>query len=105
MLEKIKAIFNKFFIRKSVIALDVLDQATVKAENKIGVYIDPVRKSFIRRFPIVFSLLVTSGVTATFLGIERLILKYDLFDKSPELILLLGIGILVFTGTLYKKLG
>lgn len=100
MLERIKKTFNK-----STVALDAIDQATIKAESTIGVYIDPVRKSFIRRFPIIFSLLVTSGVTATFLGIEKLILKYELFDKSPELILFLGIGILVFTGTLYKKLG
>ncbi len=105
MLRIFRNIFQRVFLEQTSEALNVIDTATVKAENTIGVYIDPVRKSFFKRFPITFSLLVTSGVTAVFLGIERIILKYELFDNSPELILFLGISILVLTGTLYKKLG
>jgi hypothetical protein len=105
MLNLIKNLFHISSLPEPTEALDVFDSATLQAEKTIGTYIEPVRKSIFRRFPILFSLLVTSGVTATFLGIEKLILKYQIFETSPELILLLGISILAFTGTLYKKLG
>ena len=105
MIKPIRDLLNRLFANKTNKVLDIIDNVTLRAESTVDVYVEPVRKSIIKRFPILFSLLVTFGVTATFLGIEKIILKYEFFDKSPELVLFLGISILVFTGTLYKKLG
>ncbi|MFN3692653.1 MAG: hypothetical protein ACK4SL_00965 [Candidatus Paceibacteria bacterium] len=40
----------------------------------------------------------------TFVGFEQLPLTADILERHPMLILVLGIAILVLTGTLYKKL-
>ncbi len=76
-------------------------EGTVHATDK---FIRPYRNKVLHRFPITFTLLVTSGVTMTFFGFERIISGIPwLFDR-PIIILIIGIAILVLTGTLYKKL-
>ncbi|HMO78338.1 MAG TPA: hypothetical protein PKA42_01785 [Candidatus Paceibacterota bacterium] len=75
------------------------------AESSLNNYVVPVRQSILKRFPVLFAFLVSFGATATFLGLERLIIRYQFLNNSPELILLLGITILFLTGKLYKKLG
>jgi hypothetical protein len=74
---------------------------TVSATGKV---IDPVRESFFKRFPTVSILLATFGVSATFYGIERIIADIAWLNERPYAIFLLGIGILIITGRLYKKL-
>lgn len=64
----------------------------------------PIRKSVFRRFPTVFTILVTFGVSATFLGIERIILEIPWLNERPWFIFASGIFILILTGRLYKKL-
>lgn len=80
---------------------DIAATTTVKT---IGTDVVLVRKTILHRFPILFGLLVTVGVTAVLLGIEQLILKYHILSGHPELILFIGVSILAFTGKLYKKL-
>jgi hypothetical protein len=65
---------------------------------------NPVRTSLAQRYPTLFSLLITVGATATFLGFEQLLLTWSLLERYPLLILLFGVSVLAFTGTLYKKL-
>ena len=62
------------------------------------------RKAVFQRFPLLFTLLGTAGLVATLHGFERLM---DQLGLSSQPLLLLGVGLtlLVFTGTLYKKLG
>ncbi len=56
------------------------------------------------RFPLLFTLLGALGVVATFYGFERLIDKIDLLADNPFILLASGVLILIFTGSLYKKL-
>ena len=56
-------------------------------------------------FPILLTLLVTFGVATTFLGFERLVTDIAFINERPFLMLIVGLGILTITGTLYKKLG
>lgn len=84
--------------------LQLADTATTKTTKVVDTYVAPVRNSMVKRFPVMFGLLVTIGVTAMFLGIEQLILKYKFLMEHPELILLSGVLILAFTGRLYTKL-
>ncbi|MFZ2252970.1 MAG: hypothetical protein WAW13_02210 [Minisyncoccia bacterium] len=68
-------------------------------------FIEPVRRSLFRRFPVVLTLLVTFGVAATFFGIERVISEITWLNERPVSILLMGLVTLIFTGKLYQKLG
>ncbi len=62
------------------------------------------RKAVFQRFPLLFTLLGAAGLVATFHGFEGLM---DQLGLSNQPLLLLGVGLtlLIFTGTLYKKLG
>ena len=83
---------------------DTISTAVERTTSNMDSYIAPIRKSGLERFPILFSLLVTFGVTVTFLGFEKIIAQIGFLDRNPILVLILGIGILTLTGTLYKKL-
>ncbi len=80
------------------------DKAASSTVKKVNSYVAPVRKTIFQRFPVLFGLLVTTGVAWVILGIELIILKYNFFDSHPELILFVGVCILAFTGKLYTKL-
>ena len=79
---------------------EIVDSASKELENAVA----PIRKTVFMRFPILFLLTVTFGVTATLLGMEGILTKYQVLANNPWLMFFLGIGILVLTGTLYKKL-
>lgn len=90
------------------VAEETLDEVQLVVDStgeQIEQTVAPIRKSILKRFPVLFLLAVTFGFTATVTGIEQLLVQYDLLDRHPTIILLLGIGTLVLTGTLYKKLG
>lgn len=57
------------------------------------------------RFPLLFTLLATFGVVATFYGFQGILEKIPLLSRDPYISLAVGILILVLTGKLYKKLG
>lgn len=77
-------------------------ETTLKTANKV---IEPVRKSLLRRFPIVFTLLVAFGAAATFFGVERIFQTISFFNDHPWRSLLIGVVTLAVTGKLYAKLG
>ncbi len=63
------------------------------------------RNRVFARFPLIFILLGTFGVVATYYGLQHLLEKIPTIANNPIIALLFGLGILLFTGTLYKKLG
>jgi hypothetical protein len=85
--------------------VEELQQALARAEAVVEQTVAPARQSIIRRFPVLFLLAVTFGITATSVGIEVLLTQSTWLGTRPLLILGLGILTLVLTGTLYKKLG
>jgi uncharacterized integral membrane protein len=62
------------------------------------------RKAVFQRFPLLFTLLGTFGLVATFHGFERVMDQIGL-SNQPFVLLGVGLALLIFTGTLYKKLG
>ena len=62
------------------------------------------RDSAFTRFPVVFVILSSFGLMATFYGFEKVIDDIAFFSENPKMILVVGLGVLAFTGTLYKKL-
>ena len=85
--------------------LDTVEETVDEVEREVNTVFRPVRESVLKRFPILFILLVTFGVAATFFGFERLLMEIDFIYTRPLLMLSIGILVLVGTGTLYKKLG
>lgn len=65
---------------------------------------DKTRQSVFNRFPLLFTMLGTFGVVATFYGFEGIIDKIDPLKENPFILLAVGILTLVLTGTLYRKL-
>ena len=66
---------------------------------------DQTRKGVFARFPLVFTLLGTFGLVATFYGFEAIIDQIPLLSNNPLILLGVGVFTLIFSGTLYKKLG
>jgi len=62
------------------------------------------RDSAFNRFPLIFVLLSSFGLVATFYGFEKVIDQIPFFIENPQSILLTGIAVLLLTGALYKKL-
>jgi hypothetical protein len=85
--------------------IEFVDGARKEVVTKTEKIIEPYRKSAGKRFPVLFALLATSGVSATLFGIERLIIDITWLNDRPIVVLIIGVLILALTGTLYKKLG
>lgn len=84
--------------------VDVAEGSIKTVENTVNTVTTPARESLLKRFPILFSLLVTFGVSTTFLGLEQLVVRIPTLYNHPVLMMAIGVGVLVVTGTLYKKL-
>jgi len=74
-----------------------------KAAHAVDRAITEKRRAVFARFPLLFTLLGTFGVVATFYGFEGVMDQFGL-SENPWILLVLGISVLTFTGTLYKKL-
>lgn len=85
--------------------LSEVDRLAKTTERQVEQIVVPVRQSVAKRFPTLFLFLITFGFTAMVTGIEHSLVKYQILAGHPEVILLIGMGILTITGTLYKKLG
>jgi hypothetical protein len=86
-------------------ALRVVDDVVEATALHLDQSIEPMRRGFIKRFPVTFALLVTLGVTATILGLEQILDGIPYVHDRPWLLFIGGMTILAVTGSLYKKLG
>ena len=96
---------NKSVTDYGIDTVSFVERVVDKTGKRVDSYVSPVRDGIFKRFPTIFSLLVALGLAATFLGLEQILLNYQTLQEHPWLIFLMGIGILVLTGRLYKKLG
>ena len=88
----------------TVQVLDKTDHVSKQVNRHFNQYVAPVRASALKRFPVLFSLLVVFGLTTTFYAFERILSQYEVLNQHPWLLLLIGLFVLAFTGRLYKKL-
>ena len=63
------------------------------------------RNRAFKRYPILLTLLGTFGVVSTFYGAQHLLDRVPLLANNPIISFAFGILLLLFTGTLYKRLG
>jgi phosphotransferase system glucose/maltose/N-acetylglucosamine-specific IIC component len=61
-------------------------------------------KSVFERYPLLFALLVIFGATMMSQGVKELIMHVSFLKTNPLLMFIIGVVILIITGTLYKKL-
>ncbi len=87
-----------------VAALATIETIMVDTQRKIDSSLHPMRETVLKRYPTLFTLLVTLGATTTFLGLEQIVLSIEFFNRHPGVILAIGVAILVITGRAYKKL-
>ena len=84
---------------------ETLSSAMSAAEDTIERNVAPMRKEIWKRFPVLFLLLVTLGITSTVIGLEQILLQVEFLKANPSALLIIGLALLVLTGTLYKKRG
>lgn len=77
------------------------DEISVEALHKLI----QQRDSVFKRLPLVFTLLGTFGLVATFYGFQHIIERIPVLANNPYITLGIGLLVLLFTGTLYKRLG
>jgi hypothetical protein len=85
--------------------LDGMEGTVGKVEKEMETLMQPVQNTVFSRFPILFTLLVTFGVSTTFLALERIVTSFTYLNEHPFVMLSIGLVVLALTGTLYKKLG
>lgn len=61
-------------------------------------------RPFLYRYPVLFALFVIFGATLVSQGIKELIFEVPFFNGHPFVMLIVGILVLIITGTLFKKL-
>lgn len=80
--------------------LDYVEELAQKLNTRMNLQ----TKSVFARYPLTFSLLTVFGIVAILYGFESFINTIPFLAERPLLILGIGVGILIFTGTLYKNL-
>ena len=77
-----------------------VERLTEEVNNMVGKQGRPV----FRRYPLTFALLALFGAIAVSEGVKGIVSSILVFENNPWYLFLIGLAILVFTGTLYKKL-
>lgn len=83
--------------------LDLLrhvERLTEQVNSMLG----QMSKSVFKRYPLTFAILILFGVIAVSEGAKGILMSLGLLDNNPLYLLFIGLIILTFTGTLYKKL-
>jgi hypothetical protein len=80
--------------------LEHIEQVTRRTDEYMG---EKTRTVF-GKYPVTFSFLVLFGVIAVLHGFEDIINRVPLFNDHPVFVFIIGLVILIFTGSLYKRL-
>ncbi|USN87771.1 MAG: hypothetical protein H6779_05235 [Candidatus Nomurabacteria bacterium] len=106
-MDNLKKEFNqvsKTVAKEALQTADILESGVEKTVTDVDRYVEPIRLTVFRRYPILFSVLVLSGAVITTLGFEYILHRYSILVNHPWLVFLTGLVILTFTGGLYKNL-
>jgi hypothetical protein len=67
-------------------------------------YMQTHHRTVLSRYPLLFALLGAFGVAAIIYGFEGILDSISIFHDTPSIPLVIGIGILIVTGSLYRRL-
>ena len=74
------------------------------ATMKVNQFMENKTQGVFNKYPVTFSFLVLFGVMSVLHGFDEIIFKIPLLNNHPIFVFLIGLLILIFTGTLYKRL-
>lgn len=74
------------------------------ATMKVNQFMENKTQGVFNKYPVTFSFLVLFGVMSVLHGFDEIIFKIPLLNNHPILVFIIGLFILIFTGTLYKRL-
>ena len=94
----------KKIIDASLDIVDSVNDVITEVEQGMEDRIAPVRKNIVERYPAVFLLTVTMGLSLIIYSMELIFAQWDWVQNYPWIALAIGVVILTLTGTLYKKL-
>lgn len=77
----------------------------IELEEHVAHRLAESRNNAVAKFPLLFTMLTTFGIVATFYGFEHLIDQIEWLSNNPLTLLAVGLITLLLTGALYKKLG
>lgn len=80
--------------------LHEIENATMKVNH----FMESKTQSVFSRYPVTFSFLVLFGVMSVLHGFDEIIFKIPLLENNPILVFIIGLAVLIFTGSLYKRL-
>jgi len=95
---------SKKIIDASLDIVDSVHDVITEVEQGVEQRIAPVRKNLIERYPAIFLLTVTMGLSLTIYSMELIFVQWGWVQNYPWVALGIGVTILTLTGTLYKKL-
>jgi len=72
--------------------------------KEVNDHINKQGRGVFKRYPVTFALLATFGVTAVGSGLKAILDKVSIFKENPILLVFIGVLVLMFTGSLFKKL-
>ena len=78
-----------------------IEKVAQKADEKLAYY----QQTAIHRYPILFSFLAVFSTASIIYGFELILSRVDFFKNYTFALILIGTGVLFFTGMLYKALG
>lgn len=85
------------------INLDILSHLE-GLSSQINDAMAPRAQGIFRKYPITFGLLILLGFTALHEGIKGILKDFSLFENHPWYLIIVGLLVLIITGTIYKKL-
>ncbi len=77
-----------------------IEEMLKQIHDDAGAYTQPV----LRRYPLIFAFLLTFSVAAILHGFEVWADQIPFLHNHPGWLMIMGVGALVLTGTLYKSL-
>ena len=72
--------------------------------KKVNEYMEVKTQGTFSKYSITFSFLVLFGVMSVLHGFDSVIFKIPFLNNHPGFVFVLGLAILIFTGSLYKRL-
>jgi hypothetical protein len=77
-----------------------VEQTTMRVND----FMEKKTQGVFSKYPTTFSFLVLFGVMSVLHGFDEIIFKIPLLSNHPIVVFIFGLFILIFTGSLYKRL-
>lgn len=99
---------NKVSYDSTVMTKKIISRADIeslnKREEKILRLLREEREKTKQKFPLFYALIATFGLVATISGFSKWIDHIDFLRNNPFVLIIIGVFIMIATGTAYRKI-